>query len=344
MLDTLKIFDNEAIDKLRALLATPQKIVITTHRNPDGDAVGSSLGLMRVLRAAGHQVRVITPNAYDHFLNWLPDSKRIITAATRMPEAERHSREADLIFCLDFSALKRLGDVFAKVIAAAPAPKVMIDHHLDPEDFDILRFHVAGISSTAELVYRLIVQMDWYHFMDRGTAECLYTGLMTDTGSFRFSSTTADVHRIAAGLLELGINVGFIHNKVYDNFSEARTRFLGFLLYEKLTVLRPYKTAYMTLSLAEQERFKIRAGDTDGFVNYNLSLKGVNFGVLIKESDSGTKLSFRSIGRFPCNDFAAHFGGGGHFNASGGRSELSLAETEQKFLSLLDQYKDQLNY
>ena len=340
---SLEIFPVSDIENLKSLLSQPRKIVITTHRNPDGDAMGSSLGLSGVLKKLGHWVTVLTPNPYDYFLHWMPNVRKTVFGDRNPGRTARILAEADIIFCLDYGALKRV-NTLAEGISKSKAVKVMVDHHLDPEDFAELNFHVAGMSSTAEIVYRMVLQLGYLDLMDKAGATCLYVGLMTDTGSFRFSSTTADVHRIVAALLDFGIDVGHIHNSIYDNFSEPRTRFLGYVLNEKLKILPEYKTAYMTVSLEEIERFKLKSGDTEGFVNYNLSLRGIHFGVLLKESTEGTKLSLRSIGQFPCNDFAGHFGGGGHHNASGGRIDLSLEDTEKKFLELLEVYKDQLDY
>jgi phosphoesterase RecJ-like protein len=337
------LFPPADINQLLDMLAEPRNIVITTHRNPDGDAMGSSLGWARILSALGHTPTVIIPNAFDNYLSWLPGIGEVIDATGKPHLARKRVEAAELIFCLDFGAWKRIGD-FAAVINSSKAPKIMVDHHIDPEDFGAVRFHVVGISSTAELIYRMAMQMGLTQLVDTETAECLYVGLMTDTGSFRFDTTTPEVHRIAAGLLDKGINVGRIHNLLFDNFSEQRTRFLGYLLHEKMVVLPEYKTAYMTITMKEVHDFNIGLGDTEGFVNYNLSLRGINFGILMKEGAEGTRISFRSIGSFPCNEFAAHFGGGGHHNASGGRVDLSLAETEAKILALLPEFKDQLQY
>lgn len=324
-------------------LQTCGPIVITTHSNPDGDAIGSSIALALMLQKMGKTAQVIVPNAFDYYLSWLPGIADVMDAAAKPVEAAALVAAADLIFCLDFSAMRRCGEV-EQYIRASAAERVLIDHHLDPEDFAQYNFHVAGLSSTAELVYRLFVQMGVEAMVDKDIAENVYVGLMTDTGSFRFSTTTTEVHLIAAALLQTGLDVGRIHNLIYDNFAEKRTRFLGFMLYKKMKVLPEYHTAYMTVTRAEGQRFDLQPGDTEGLVNYALSLKGVNFGVLFKASDRGTKLSFRSIGKFPCNEFAAHFNGGGHYNASGGKVDLNVEETETKFLKLLEQYKDALDY
>lgn len=339
----LALYTTDSVSRLAARLQDCGPIVITTHPNPDGDAMGSSLALSAILRKMGKQVMVIVPNAYDQYLSWLQGSGEVVDASTKPAEAAALFAAADLIFCLDYNALRRVGELEA-MIRSSSAEFVLIDHHLDPENFAHYNFHVAGLSSTAELVYRLILQLGAAPLIDKAIAENIYVGLMTDTGSFRFSTTTPEVHLIAADLLQAGIDVGHIHNLIYDNFSEKRTRFLGFMLYKKLKVLPEYHTAYMAVSRSEGARFDLGAGDTEGLVNYALSLKGIHFGVLLKASDRGTKLSFRSIGKFPCNEFAAHFGGGGHSNASGGKVDLSIEATEAKFLQLLEQYKDALNY
>ena len=339
----LTLFKPLEVERLRLKLQTCGPIVITTHSNPDGDAIGSSLALALMLQKMGKEARVIVPNAFDHYLSWLAGTPDLIDAAAKPADAAALVAAADLIFCLDFSALRRCGDV-EPLILASSAERVLIDHHLDPEDFAQYNFHVAGLSSTAELVYRLFVHLGVAPLVDKDIAENIYVGLMTDTGSFRFNTTTSEVHLIAAALLQTGIDVGRIHNMIFDNFGEKRMRFLGFMLYKKLHVLPEYHTAYLAVTRSEGQRFDLGAGDTEGLVNYALSLKGVNFGVLMKASDRGTKLSFRSIGKFACNEFASHFGGGGHYNASGGKIDLNIEETENKFLKLLEQYKDALDY
>jgi phosphoesterase RecJ-like protein len=268
----------------------------------------------------------------------MPGIETTVVAPADMAVAQAHFAEAEVVFCLDFSGAARVEPLSAAMLAS-PGRKVMIDHHIGPEAWPDLLFHTTKASSTAELVFRLIAESGDEGLIDLHMAECLYTGIMTDTGSFRFSSTTPDVHRITAQLLEKGVNAGRIHNVLFDNFSVGRTRFLGYVLHQKLKVLPDYHTAYMTISAQEQEEFGIQQGDTEGFVNYNLSLEGILFGVLLIERPKEVKLSFRSIGSFPCNTFASNFSGGGHLNASGGQSPLGLAETEARFLQLLEEYK-----
>lgn len=332
------LFAQESLDTLAGWLDTPSRVVITTHRMPDGDALGSSLAVWLWLTRMGHSVVIVTPTPYDHYLNWMTGAESVVIGNESPDLAAQLFADAEILFALDFSGAARIEPLSAALLAS-PARKVMIDHHIGPESWPDLLFHTVNASSTAELVYRLMLELGHLKAVDHAIAECLYTGIMTDTGSFRFSSTTPDVHRITAHLLEQGVDAGRIHNILFDNFEEGRTRFLGYVLHKKLKVLPDYNTAYMTISLQEQEEFGIKQGDTEGFVNYNLSLAGIVFGVLIIERRNEVKLSFRSIGKFPCNTFASNFNGGGHHNASGGQSPQSLEETEARFLSLLEEYK-----
>lgn len=338
---SLTYFDAGDIAELDTLIDIADRIVITTHRKPDGDAMGSALGLWHVLRKLGKEVTIVSPTAYDPFLEWMPGTAEVVDATAKPFDASKLASKADIIFCLDFSGLDRL-ESFRQDVEESPAHKVVVDHHIDPEPFARLYFHRVAASSTAELIYRLIEDLGLLPRLDADIAQCLYTGIMTDTGSFRFPSTTADVHFIVGNLLRTGINVGEIHRLVYDNFSESRLRFMGYVLNEKMVVLPEYHTAYMVLTLEEQERFAIKPGDDEGLVNYNLSIKGINFAALIKEGTDRIRMSFRSQGSFPCNEFAGNFGGGGHKNASGGKSEENLEKTIAKFLGLLDTYKQQL--
>ena len=336
-------FNESDIAELKKLLSSPKKIAIITHVRPDGDAMGSGLGLANWLQNNGHEATLVAPSSFDPNLNWMKGSESVIVFNKEVAAGTKVLAEAEIVFCLDFSAAKRVGDA-EDALRNAKGYKVMIDHHLDPEDFTDLQFHVEGASSTCELVYWVLEQMGGSDQIDVHVSECLYTGIITDTGSFRFSSTTPDTHRIATKLHEKGIDSGKIFDQVFNNFSVTRNRFLGFILNEKMTVLPEYHTSYMIVTLKDQELFNVQQGDMEGFVNYNLTMKGINFGVLIKEAEGCVKFSFRSTGSFPCNDFAKHFNGGGHFNASGGRTTDSLEEVEKRFLSLLDEYKPQLEY
>lgn len=331
-----------AIHYLRAMPGNVSRVVIVTHAKPDGDALGSSLGLMHVLKAKGiPQVQVISPTDWGGFLNVLPGAATVWDGIANREKAMHAIADAEVIFCLDFSAVARM-ETLQEAVLASHALKVMVDHHLHPEAFSSYTFHRASASSTCELIFELVTQAFGDDCISRDAAYCLYTGLMTDTGSFRHNSTTPAVHRIAADLISKGLDVSEIHHAIFDSMGENRLRFLGYCLNEKLKVLQNLHTAYMCISYPELKKFNIRTGDTEGFVNYCLSIAGIRFGVMIIDRGGIVKLSFRSVGNFAANEFATHFGGGGHYNAAGGASHLTLQETEKKFLDLLYDHKEQL--
>lgn len=330
------------LTKLKELLATPQRIAITTHQKPDGDAIGSSMGLYHVLRQLGHRVKVIVPTHYAENLSRVPGAEDILVGPDDLDMAKWDFESADIIFCLDFNAIHRINEL-GKFVTDSPALKVLIDHHLEPETFEDLTFLDSSASSTAEMVFRIIQACGHDDKITAEVAEPLYMGVMTDTGSFRFSSTSPAVHKMVARLLETGIDITRIHENIFDNYSENRLRFLGHCFSECLHVLPEFKTAYMIVDRPIFKQYYIKAGDTEGLVNYALGIENINFGVLITANDDMVKLSFRSRGSFASNEFAKHFDGGGHFYAAGGRSKESLEEVEKKFLALLEDYKDQLN-
>lgn len=320
-----------------------QTVLITTHQNPDADAMGSSLGLAGYLRKKGHRVTVVTPTDYGLNLHWMPGNDDVIAFDEKVRvRVNQLFDEADLIFCLDFSALDRIREL-APMVRQSRARKIMIDHHLEPESFADLMLWDPTAAATAELVYRLIVQLGDRDLVDVPIAECLYAGLMTDTGSFRHANTTGDVHRMAADLLDLKIDVSTIHRRIFDNVTLDKFRLLGYVLNEKLKVVPEYKFAYITLTDAELKQYRSKTGDTEGMVNYALAVEGVVMACILIDRVDEIRLSFRSVGDFSVRELAStHFNGGGHRNAAGGRSKLSLAETEQKLLRLLPQYQQQL--
>lgn len=305
--------------------------------------MGSSLGLYNYLVQKGHHVRVITPSDYPLFLQWLPNNPEVIIYPDKQEESDRHISEADLIFCLDFNALSRINQLGDR-IKEANAKKVMIDHHLEPEDFDDYRHWSINACATAQLVYDFIVNiMEEPDLINKDVATCLYTGIMTDSGSFRFATTTPAVHYIAADLIAKGAENWKIHQLVYDNFSESRLRFLGYCLLNKLEVLPEFNTAMITVSKSELRRFNITTGDTEGLVNYALTINGIRLAALIIERTELVKLSLRSTGDFPANEICKkYFDGGGHRNAAGGQSEKSLEETILRFKQILPEYKSLL--
>lgn len=330
------------IKKVKALLSKPKSIVIVTHWSPDGDAMGSSLGLYNYLIQKKHHVQVITPNDYPSFLAWLPGNKNVLEFSKNAKAAAKAVAKADFIFCLDFNSLKRI-DLLGEEVGKSNAPKMIIDHHLQPEDFAEYLLHSIEACSTCELIYDFINLMGDRKRLNKDIANCLYTGIMTDTGSFRYPSTTAKTHKIVAELIASGAENAAIHDLVYDNNSEARLKLLGYCLAEKLTVVKELETAYFALSQQDLEKFNYQKGDTEGVVNYALSMRDVRFSAFFVERDGIIKISFRSKGKFDVNQFARmHFSGGGHANAAGGMSALSLPATISKFLGVLPEYKKQL--
>ena len=328
------------IASLKDLLAQPKNIVITTHHKPDGDAMGSSLGLYNYLIQKGHHVRVITPTDYPTFLQWLPNNPEVLIYTEKQIESQKLVADADLIFCLDFNALSRINEL-GKYVGESKASKVMIDHHLEPEGFDDYRHWTINACATAQLVYDFIVNiMDERHLINKDVATCLYTGIMTDSGSFRFPTTTAEVHRIVADLINCGAENSRIHQLVYDNFSESRLRFLGHCLINRLEVFNEYNAALITVTKDDLQKFQISSGDTEGIVNYALSINGIRLAALIIERPDRVKLSLRSTGDFPANEICKkYFNGGGHRNAAGGFSDGKFDAVIEQFKSILPEYK-----
>lgn len=332
-----------SLSELKSLLATPQKIVITTHHKPDGDAMGSSLGLYAYLIQKGHHVKVITPTDYPYFLHWLPNNSDVIIYTEEQEKCNAYVEQASLIFCLDFNTLSRINEL-GEVIRAAGGYKLMIDHHLDPEDFDDYRHWNINACAAAQLVYDFIVnELEDGTFMNKDIATCLYTGLMTDSGSFRFQSATSSVYRIAADLIDIGAEHWRIHQLVYDNATENRLRFLGHCLSNKLEIIKDLNTAIITVNAEELKLYDIVTGDTEGIVNYALSVNGIRLAAFIIERKDRVKLSLRSTGDFPANEICRkYFDGGGHRNAAGGVSPVGLLETVDYFKSILPEYRTQL--
>lgn len=329
--------------KFKALLKKSDNIVIVTHFNPDGDAMGSSLALYNYLVKTGKDVTVITPNDYPDFLQWLPGNKKVVEYSKQPKKAGILIKKSDLIFTLDFnnySRLEGLGDLLKE----SDAKKILIDHHQQPDTYATLMYHDVKACSTCELVYEFIVGLGGKKLIDKAIASCLYTGIMTDTGSFRFDSVTPVTHHILAHLLETGIVPSDIHSAIYDTYSENRVRLLGYCLTEKMVVLPEFQTAYISLTEKELNRFQYKKGDTEGIVNYPFSIKGITFCAFFSEGEGKVKISFRSKGKFDVNQFARkHFNGGGHINAAGGRGNVTdLEATIKEFKALLPVYKKEI--
>jgi len=336
--------DKQDILDIKALLTTPKKIAIIPHKNPDGDAIGSTLGLLNYLLQLNHDAVVIAPNDFPDFLKWLPKVETIKIHETNKDVCDTFINTADIVFTLDFNALHRTGNM-ATVLENSNAIKIMIDHHQQPDNYAKYMFSDVTMSSTCEMVYHFLDKLGALNYINPEIATCLYVGIMTDTGSFRFRSTTSTTHRIIAQLIEKGADNTQIHNNVYDTNSYNRLQLLGCAL-SNLKVLPEHKAAYITLSQDELQKLDYKKGDTEGFVNYALSLnKTVLAAIFIEDRKQGIiKISLRSKGDFSVNELSrAHFEGGGHTNAAGGKSDESLSKTVEKFISILPKYSKALN-
>lgn len=334
----------EAIPDIKALLSVPKKIVIIPHVNPDGDAIGSTLGLAHYLKLKNQDPVVMVPNAFPEFLSWVPGAESIVIFENNTTRATTLLEEADLIFTLDFNALNRTGSA-QEALAASKAIKIMIDHHQAPEDYATYMYSDVSMSSTCEMVYNFIEMMGDREVINASIATALYTGIMTDTGSFRFASTTSQTHRIVAHLIDAGAENAQIHNQVFDANDPSRLQLLGVAL-NNLTILEDYRTAFMYLSQKDLDDNQFKKGDTEGFVNYCLSLKGIVLAAIFIENsaDNIIKISLRSKGDFSVNALSrAHFNGGGHTNAAGGRSAETLEATIARFKNILPQYPNLKN-
>jgi len=332
------------IKKIKTLLQSSENIVITCHKGPDGDAIGSTLALYIYLKKQRKNVKVIVPDDFPFFLKWLPESEHILLYEGNKEESDSIINNADLIFTLDFNALHRTGDM-QKILSNATAKFVMIDHHQQPDDYAEVTYSDTSICSTCQMVYHFIEALDDLNRIDTDIANCIYTGIMTDTGSFRFRSTTSTTHRVIANLIDIGIDNAKIHQNVYDSNSYNRLQLLGKSL-NNLKIIPELNTAYISLSADEQNEFNAQKGDTEGVVNYALSLQGIKLAAIFKEDQNSKliKISLRSKGDFSVNEFSrAHFNGGGHTNAAGGASKLSLEETLDKFISILPNYTKELS-
>lgn len=336
--------NQETVNELKQLLATSRELVIVPHRNPDGDAYGSCLALHHFLVKNGHTSSVIAPNDAPEFLKWLPGAQDILIFEEQEKKASDLISRAEIICTLDFNALHRVGNSMQPVLEKSTASFIMIDHHEQPDDYAGITYSDSSMSSTSEMVYHLFDKLGVLTDIDVAMATCLYTGILTDTGSFKFPSTTSTTMKVAADLMTRGLDHTQIHNNLYDTNSFSRLQLLATAL-KNLRTVDDCNTAYISLSQQEMNRYNFKKGDTEGFVNYGLSLSGIVFAaIFIEDQKQGIiKMSFRSKGSFSVNDFArSHFHGGGHDNAAGGRSDLSLKETIKRFLSIIPRYQKEL--
>ncbi|WP_031425695.1 DHH family phosphoesterase [Flavimarina sp. Hel_I_48] len=336
--------DQEQINQLKDLLSAPKKIVIVPHKNPDGDAMGSTLALYQYLKKDGHDATVVSPNDYPQFLKWLPFEEKVVKFDQQNAIAVQLIKNAEIIFTLDFNHLSRTGDM-EQALKDATADFVMIDHHQQPDNYATVTYSDVHVCATCQMVYHTFEMLDATGSIDVDMATCLYTGIMTDTGSFRFRSTSSRTHRVIANLIDKGADNAFIHQQIYDANSPKRMQLLGSAL-NNLRVLPEFKAAYITLSQEELDAHNYEKGDTEGFVNYALSLQDTRLAMIFIENkqEGIIKISLRSEGDFSVNEMAReHFHGGGHINAAGGRSDRSMADTVDYFISILPQYKLALN-
>lgn len=333
-----KIIDQRSIDVVQKRIDEARRIVIVTHISPDGDAIGSSLALYHYLKGLGKKVSVVTPNSMPDFLLWLPGANDVSVHSEKKEESETIVSQAELIFALDFNVLKRL-EGLSSAVEASKTHKILVDHHPHPGDCWSLVISHPEICSTSELIFRLICRMGDFNRIDKPIAECIYTGMMTDTGSFTYNSNSPEIYFIISELLTKGIDKDAIYAKVFSNFSADRFRLMGFLLSQRMKVYDRYPVALLTLTLHECENYNYQKGDAEGFVNMPLSISGVIFSIFMREDQDKIKISLRSTGSFPCNKIASEcFGGGGHLNASGGEFYGTMEAAIQLFESALPNY------
>ncbi|MBQ1987427.1 MAG: DHH family phosphoesterase [Muribaculaceae bacterium] len=334
-----RVINEEQTKKLKQLIADAKNIVITCHMSPDGDAVGSSLGLMHVLRTMGKYTSVVTPDMVPVSLNFLPGVKSIVVYTRQELLAKQLVKEADLIICLDFNALYRI-DRFAPVIGQAKATKVMIDHHLDPENFTDLCISYPHMSSTCELLYNAIVLTGMKRFLNYNSATCIYTGMMTDTGNFTYNSNNSDLYIIIAELLKYGIDKDYIYNTAMNTFSADRLRLMGYAMSEKMEVFPEVGGAIIELTREELYRFNYQKGDTESLVNKPLSIPGIYWSIFLREDADYIKVSARSTGDFAVNGYCEqYFSGGGHKNAAGGEFIGTIEDARKQVLQIVEDLK-----
>lgn len=332
------MFTNTELEEIKGMLVPGKKIVITTHYNPDGDAIGSSLGLKHFLKAKGVDAEVLVPNDYPKFLKWMPDAKQITIADYKRKKAWDLFTEADVIFILDFNAAHRSGDLVSQMLQKSKATKILIDHHQMPDQFDYV-YSDTSVPATCQMVYHFISALGETDLVNRDVAECLYTGIMTDTGGFRFRSTSATTHRIVADLMDKGVDPSIISSNVLDTNTVSRLHLLSLIL-GRVEVVDEGRVAILSLTREELKQYGFEKGDTEGFVNYGLSIAGTKVAAFFMEDlfDDFIKISFRSKGLVDVNQFSrTYFSGGGHINASGGKSYLSLEKTIEEFKNKVEE-------
>lgn len=335
-----KIIDEDLIHKVNKAIDNAEKITIVSHVGPDGDAMGSTLALWHYLMTIDKEPVVILPSAFAGFLSWMPGAECVLIYDEHKDKCDEIISSTELIFALDFNTPSRLANM-ADAVINSPAPKILVDHHLHPDSFAKICVSYPEISSTSELVFRLICRMGDFSKINLACAECIYTGMMTDTGGFSYNSNKAEIYSIIYELIKLGVDKDDIYRRVFNTYSVDRLRLMGFCLFNKMKVYPEHRAALITLTGKELYQFNYSNGDAEGFVNIPLSIEGVDFSVFMREDTDKIKISLRSQGTFPANKVAADlFSGGGHLNAAGGESYLTLTETVAKFEKALPNYKD----
>ena len=340
----MKKIDPNIIQSVKQLLCTDGlKVVIVPHVSPDGDAIGSSLGFATILKNYGCSVQVVVPNSYPDFYRWMKGSEQVLVYTKEPGRCREVFQEAGLLVCLDFNQIARTGEL-QSLIAGFEKPRLLIDHHPFPDSFADYTISHPECSSTAELLFHVVKALEFTGAVDQAAAECLFCGIMTDTGSFDYNVSDPQTFQTVSELITWGVDPVKIHDVVFDNYSVHRMQLLGHLLCECMTVFPEYHAAVMYLTRETKEKFHFASGDSEGFVNYPLSIKGIHFSAMFTEKKDYVKASFRSKGSFPVNLFASeNFNGGGHRNAAGGEINASLAETLDKFQKLLPVYQKMLN-
>lgn len=336
------LFQTADIEQLKCVIDENSMFVLTCHAGPDGDALGSTLGMAHYLKAMGKEALVVVPDAYPDFLAWMPGAQEILRFDKYREKAELMIAMADVIMAMDYNALSRVDDM-GPMIEKAKAKKVLIDHHLSPDTFCDLNFSFPNLSSTCEVVFRLVIALDGFDRLDKAACECIYAGIMTDTGCLSYGPCTQELYIIVSMLMQKEINKDRIYNKIFNNYSEGRLRLMGYVLYEKMRVFPDEHAALITLSREEMKRFDFNKGDTEGLVNIPLQMKGIYFSAFLREDTEKNliRVSLRSQGTFPCNKFAAkYFNGGGHLNASGGQFGGTLAEAIALFEKALQEFNN----
>lgn len=337
------MIDSECLSNITKVLTGSRKIVINTHTNPDGDAVGSSLALYFMLRKLGHIVDIVIANSIPSFYSWMPDTDKIIYFDTNSENAKQSIEAAEVIFCLDYSAIQRSGSL-KDPLKKSKAVFILIDHHQEPE-LEFFNLHIWNTmrSSTSELVFELFESMGVVKLIDKDIASCLFTGIMTDTGSFSYGVSNARTFNIAATLIDLGLDAADVHSKVYNSMTESRLRLMGFAINDRLQIFEKFQTAIIALSKQDLLDYNYQIGDTEGIVNLPLAIENIRLSVLMTERKDHIHLSLRSKGTFSVNDLARKYlNGGGHINAAGGKTFTTIQQTIDEIIRILPEFEAQL--